>query len=66
MRSERAFTLIEVIVAMVLMAIAVALVCYGVVSALNSSSKARTGAVSDAAMSRVSQQFSADIAAAES
>jgi prepilin-type N-terminal cleavage/methylation domain-containing protein len=65
MQDERAFTLIEMLVAMVLLAIAVALVSHGVLSALNASTQSRTGAISDAAMARISQQFQSDVAMAE-
>lgn len=62
---DRGFTLIEIIVAMVLLVIAVGLVGSGIIGALRSSTGARAGSVSDAAISRAISAFSTDVATAE-
>lgn len=61
---ERALTLIEVIVAMVLLAIAIAIVATVVVQSIQGSSSASSGAISDAAVTRVSDRLSDDVASA--
>ncbi|MCB0880345.1 MAG: type II secretion system protein [Thermoleophilia bacterium] len=62
---EHAFTMVELIVAMILLAVATALVVGGVMSGLRSSGAASAGSISDAAIARFSEQFVADVAGAE-
>jgi len=61
---EGAFTLIELIVAMVVMAIVISMIGTIVMSALRGSTDTRSGAVADATVQRATLMFTSDLSAA--
>lgn len=63
-RSERGFTLVELIVAMVLLSIALSIVAAVVVQAIQGSGGARAGALSDAAIASAAAALADDVARA--
>jgi prepilin-type N-terminal cleavage/methylation domain-containing protein len=65
-RAEPAFTMLELLVSMILLAIAFAIVGTTLVQALSGSGTSTSGAVSDTAAARVTARFQDDIAVVES
>ena len=63
-RDERGFTLLELMIAMILFAVAAGIVTMALISAIGGSGSARSGAVSDASIERTTAAFRDDVARA--